>query len=140
MYRKCGQVQRAISILEDYVNAHASEADLGAVDLLISLYMENNSHNEALRQLEHAHTAYCLKKGLPLHLKTKAVICHAYLGNMENVEVCCHPFILQHVHFLVNKSSHEINFYLFTHLPFFFAAKIIQSLAVSLLANYNLIT
>ncbi|XP_010930397.1 uncharacterized protein [Elaeis guineensis] len=96
MYRKCGQVQRAISILEDYVNAHASEADLGAVDLLISLYMENNSHNEALRQLEHAHTAYCLKKGLPLHLKTKAVICHAYLGNMENVEVLLQDMQTEH--------------------------------------------
>ncbi|EHA8590046.1 putative general transcription factor 3C polypeptide 3 [Cocos nucifera] len=96
MYRKCGQVQRAISILEDYVNGHASEADLGAVDLLISLYMENNSHNEALRQIEHAHTAYCLKKGLPLHIKTKAVICHAHLGNMEHAEVLLQGVQMEH--------------------------------------------
>ncbi|XP_008786393.1 general transcription factor 3C polypeptide 3 isoform X2 [Phoenix dactylifera] len=96
MYRKCGQVQRAISILEDCVNGHASETDLGAVNLLISLYMENNSHNKALRQIEHAHTAYCLEKGLPLHLKTKEVICHAHLGNMEHAEVLLQDMQMEH--------------------------------------------
>lgn len=87
MYRKCGQVQRAISILEDHVNAHDSEADLGAVDLLISLYTEYNLHNQALKLIEHAHSTYGLEKQLQLHLKTKAAICHAHLGNMEHAEV-----------------------------------------------------
>ncbi|XP_072950353.1 uncharacterized protein [Typha angustifolia] len=87
MHRKCGQIDKAINVMEDYTSFHNSKADLSVVDLLISLYMDNNAHNEALRQIENVLSAFGSEKKLPLYLKVKAVICHAHLGNMEHAEV-----------------------------------------------------
>ncbi|KAM1512880.1 hypothetical protein ACFX1Z_024386 [Malus domestica] len=48
MYERCGQQERSIQILEDYLINHPTEADLSVVNLLASILMENNSHKEAL--------------------------------------------------------------------------------------------
>lgn len=88
MYRECSQLEKAISILEDYVKTYSSEADIGTFTLLVDFLMENNSHILALHQIEYAAKSVCRSdEELPLHLKAKAVICHAYLGNIEFVEV-----------------------------------------------------
>ena len=88
MYRECSQFEKAISILEDYVKTHFSEADIGTLTLLVDFLMENNSHVQALYQIEYAAKSVCQSdEELPLHLKAKAVICHAYLGNIECAEV-----------------------------------------------------
>ncbi|KAH7678957.1 TPR-like protein [Dioscorea alata] len=87
MYRECSQLEKAISILEDYVKTYYSEADIGTLTLLIDFLIENNSHVLALHQIEYAAKSVCQSDDeLPLHLKAKAVICHAYLGNIEFVE------------------------------------------------------
>ncbi|KAH7678963.1 TPR-like protein [Dioscorea alata] len=87
MYRECSQLEKAISILEDYVKTYYSEADIGTLTLLIDFLIENNSHVLALHQIEYAAKSVCQSDDeLPLHLKVKAVICHAYLGNIEFVE------------------------------------------------------
>ncbi|KAH7678945.1 HCP-like protein [Dioscorea alata] len=87
MYRECSQLEKAISILEDYVKTYYSEADIGTLTLLIDFLIENNSHVLALHQIEYAAKSVCqFDDELPLHLKAKAVICHAYLGNIEFVE------------------------------------------------------
>ncbi|KAM0938510.1 putative tetratricopeptide-like helical domain superfamily [Dioscorea sansibarensis] len=87
MYRECSQFEKAISILEDYVKTHSSEADIGTLTLLVDFLMENNSHVLALHQIEYAAKSVCRSdEELPLHLKAKAVICHAYLGNIECAE------------------------------------------------------
>ncbi|XP_020103106.1 general transcription factor 3C polypeptide 3-like isoform X3 [Ananas comosus] len=86
MYRKCGLPDRAISLLEDHVNLPNSKVDLNVVDLLVSLYMDKNAHNEALRHIENARLALGFEK-LPASLNTKAIICHAHLGEMEPAEV-----------------------------------------------------
>ncbi|KAH7657973.1 TPR-like protein [Dioscorea alata] len=87
MYRECSQLEKAISILVDYVKTYSSEADIGTLTLLIDFLMENNSHVLALHQIEYAAKSVCQSdEELPLHLKAKAVICHAYLGNIEFVE------------------------------------------------------
>ncbi|KAH7658015.1 RNA polymerase III transcription factor TFIIIC protein, partial [Dioscorea alata] len=87
MYREYSQLEKAISILVDYVKTYSSEADIGTLTLLIDFLMENNSHVLALHQIEYAAKSVCqFDEELPLHLKAKAVICHAYLGNIEFVE------------------------------------------------------
>lgn len=87
MYRKCGLPDTAISLLEDHVNIPNSKADLNVVNLLVSFYMDKKAHNEALRHIENARLALGFEK-LPISLNTKAVICHAHLGEMEPAEVC----------------------------------------------------
>lgn len=84
MYQKCGQVEKAVGILEEFLNDHSSQGDPSLVDLLVTLQMESNAHSKALQQIEHA----CSGGKMPLNLKAKAVICHAHLGNVENAEVC----------------------------------------------------
>ncbi|KAH7667044.1 RNA polymerase III transcription factor TFIIIC protein [Dioscorea alata] len=73
MYRECSQLEKAISILEDYVKTYSSEADIGTLTLLIDFLMENNSHVLALHQIEYAAKSVCqFDEELPLHLKAKA--------------------------------------------------------------------
>ncbi|KAL6214877.1 hypothetical protein ACLB2K_014309 [Fragaria x ananassa] len=82
MYPKCGQTEH-IHMLEDYLRAHPTDADLSVIDLLVSLLMENNAHNEALQHIEHAQLTLYSGKEPPLEMKVKAGICHANLGNMR---------------------------------------------------------
>jgi general transcription factor 3C polypeptide 3 (transcription factor C subunit 4) len=88
MYRDCGQIDKAINLLEDYVNAQTTNIDSNHLDLLISLYLRNNAYNEALRLIERAHIVFGSQHNLPVQLQAKAVICHAYLGDMKHAEVC----------------------------------------------------
>lgn len=83
MYLKCGQLEHAISILVEYVNSYPSEADLSVVDLLATIYMENNAYDKAI-QLFHSHSQ---EKPLPANLVVKEGICHLHLGNSEKAEV-----------------------------------------------------
>lgn len=87
LYKKCGQVERSVSILEDYIKDHPTKADLSIVDMLAAVCMENNVHDRALQHIEHAQLLYCSGKDLPLHLTIKAGICHIHLGNIEKAEV-----------------------------------------------------
>jgi len=80
---RCGQLEHAISILVEYVNSYPSEADLSVVDLLATIYMENNAYDKAI-QLFHSHSQ---KKPLPANLVMKEGICHLHLGNSEKAEV-----------------------------------------------------
>lgn len=86
LYKKCGQVERSVSILEDYIKDHPTKADLSIVDMLAAVCMENNVHDKALQHIEHAQLLYCSGKDLPLHLTIKAGICHIHLGNIEKAE------------------------------------------------------
>ncbi|KAL6210384.1 hypothetical protein ACLB2K_015617 [Fragaria x ananassa] len=83
MYANCGQPEHSIHMLEDYLRAHPTDADLSVIDLLASLLMENNAHNEALQHIEHAQLTLYSGKEPPLEMKVKAGICHANLGNMR---------------------------------------------------------
>ncbi|KAG5563220.1 hypothetical protein RHGRI_005844 [Rhododendron griersonianum] len=85
-YQKCGQQERSVSILEDYLKSHPSDADLGVVDLLASTCMNNSAHTKALQHIEHAHRVYCAGKELPLYLSIRAGICHVHLGDDKKAE------------------------------------------------------
>uniref|UniRef100_A0A0E0MEK8 General transcription factor 3C polypeptide 3 n=1 Tax=Oryza punctata TaxID=4537 RepID=A0A0E0MEK8_ORYPU len=100
MYRDCGQIDKAINLLEDYVNAQTTNIDSSLLDLLISLYLRNNAHNEALTLIERAHLMFGSQHNLPVQLQAKAVICHAYLGDMKHAEV-----FLQNVHLERSKDN-----------------------------------
>lgn len=84
MYVKCGQHERAISILEEYIKNYSLEADSSVIDLLATIYMENNAHEKALKLIHHEN----FRTDLPLNLIVKEGICHIHLGNMEKAEVC----------------------------------------------------
>ncbi|KAK1278557.1 hypothetical protein QJS04_geneDACA007417 [Acorus gramineus] len=87
MHRTYGQIDRAIGILEDYVKVHASEADLGVVDLLAEMLMKNKEHLKALQHIEYAGSVVCSGKDLPSYLTVKAGMCHACLGNLEEAQL-----------------------------------------------------
>lgn len=86
LYQKCGHLERAICILENYIKGHPVEADLDVVDLLASLYMGSKEFSKALECIEHADSVYCADNELPLNLTAKAGICHIHLGNFEKAE------------------------------------------------------
>lgn len=88
LYKRSGQIERSITILEDYLNKHPSEADLTVVDMLALFFIENNSFTKALEHIEHAKKACGLVKEFPLCLRVREGICHAHLGNLEKAEVC----------------------------------------------------
>lgn len=80
-------MDRSVSILEDYLKNHPSDADLGVIDLLASTCMNNSAHAKALQHIEHAHRVYCAGRELPLYLRIRAGICHVHLGDNEKAEV-----------------------------------------------------
>lgn len=80
LYKKCGQRERAVSILENFLSNCHSEADLNVVDLLASLHMDVNAHLKAFELIE---KVSCSRKTMPLYLVIKAGICSVYLGNLE---------------------------------------------------------
>jgi len=88
MYRESGQMDKAINLLEDYVNTQTTNSDWTVLDLLISLYLRNNAINEALKQIEKARLQLRSQQKLPVQLQAKEVICHAYLRDMKHAEVC----------------------------------------------------
>lgn len=89
LYEKCGQHERAVSMLEEYVKRNQTEAEISVVYLLVSLHVEGKAYLKALNHIEHAQQVYCAGKELPLSLSIKAGVCHAHLGNLEKAEVCC---------------------------------------------------
>lgn len=93
MYRKCGQHERGINILEDYLNKNPKDADLSVVILLASFLMSENAHEKALHHIQYAHQSYSDVKELPVDLLIKEGICHVHLGNMEKAEVFVNLFI-----------------------------------------------
>ncbi|XP_020588869.1 general transcription factor 3C polypeptide 3 [Phalaenopsis equestris] len=82
MYQKCGQLEKAVGILEDYINDHLVEADISMFDQLISLHMENSSYSSAVQLIEKAKLAFDSDKELPFCLKARKAVCHAHLGNL----------------------------------------------------------
>ncbi|CAA3015048.1 general transcription factor 3C polypeptide 3 isoform X1 [Olea europaea subsp. europaea] len=104
LYQKCGQHERAIYILEDYLTNHVNDADLSMVDLLASVHMEGKAHDKALEHIKHAQQVYCAEKDIPLHLLIKSGICHAHLRQTEKAETifsvlqqenaCTHPHLI----------------------------------------------
>lgn len=86
LYSSCGQTERSISVLEDYLKGHPSEADLSIVHMLAAICMGKGEYVNALQHIELAQSVYCSGKEMPLHLATKAGICHLHLGNMEKAE------------------------------------------------------
>ena len=94
MYRECGQIDKAIDLLEDYVSTQTTNSDWSVLDLLISLYLRNNAISEALKQIEKARLQLRSQQKLPVQLQAKEVICHAYLGDMKHAEVCSNDSVV----------------------------------------------
>lgn len=88
LYRKCGEAERSVGILEDYLKNHPNEADLSVIHLLAVMLMEDNAYLKALDLIEFAKQRYFTGKWMPLNLSIKAGICHLHLGHMEEAEVC----------------------------------------------------
>ncbi|KAI3726599.1 hypothetical protein L1987_66397 [Smallanthus sonchifolius] len=86
LYRKCGQHERSINILEDYLKKNLEDADLSVVLLLASFLMSENVHEKALDHIQYAHQTYSAVKELPVELLIKAGLCHVHLGNLEKAE------------------------------------------------------
>ncbi|XP_062120499.1 uncharacterized protein LOC133834772 isoform X3 [Humulus lupulus] len=91
LYKRCGQLEHSIHILEDYLKRHPTEADLSVVDLLASTFMETNDHNKALQHIEHARSVCSLGKELPLNLMIKVGLCHVHLGNLHRAKTFFGP-------------------------------------------------
>nr|CAB3480345.1 unnamed protein product [Digitaria exilis] len=103
MYRDCGQIDKAINLLEDYVNTQTTIIDWSVLDLLISLYLRNNALGEALNQIEKARLQLRCQQKLPIQLQAKEVICHAYLGDMKHAEI-----FLRDVHMEPSKDNTDV--------------------------------
>ncbi|GER54884.1 tetratricopeptide repeat (TPR)-containing protein [Striga asiatica] len=86
LYKKCGQHERTVSMLEDSLRNHDNHANLRVVDLLSSVLMENNAYAKALEHIERAQQGCVDEKEIPLHVIIKAGICHVQLGHMEKAE------------------------------------------------------
>ncbi|XP_059299491.1 uncharacterized protein LOC132052132 isoform X1 [Lycium ferocissimum] len=100
LYRKCGEHECSVSVLEDYLKNHPTEADLSVIHLLAVLHMEDNAHLKALDLIECAKQRYFTGKQMPLSLIIKAGICHLHLGHIEEAEI-----IFSAVHY-ENASQH----------------------------------
>ncbi|RDX98421.1 General transcription factor 3C polypeptide 3, partial [Mucuna pruriens] len=85
-YKKCGQVEHSVRILEDYLKSQPDGENASVVDLLGAILMETKAHDRALQCIERAQLVN-VGKELPLNLKIKAGICHVHLGNMEMAQV-----------------------------------------------------
>ncbi|XP_027088633.2 uncharacterized protein [Coffea arabica] len=83
---KCGQSERAVSILESYLRNCCKQPDLNVIDILASLHIEGNAHLKALEHIENAQQVYCSGKEMPLCLRIKAGICHIHFGNFVKPE------------------------------------------------------
>jgi len=88
LYKKCGQFETAIGILEVYLKDHPPKDDLSVVEMLASVHMERNEHSKSLEHIESAKKVYSCGEEFPLNLTIREGICHAYLGDLEKAEVC----------------------------------------------------
>ncbi|KAI7745902.1 hypothetical protein M8C21_005530, partial [Ambrosia artemisiifolia] len=86
LYQKCGQQERSIRILEDYLKKNPKDSDVDVVNLLASLLMSESAHEKALQHIQYAHQTSSALKELPVKLLIKAGICHVHLGNLETAE------------------------------------------------------
>lgn len=86
LYKKCGQFERAIGILEDYLKDHPPKDDPSAVEMLVSIYMERNEHSKALEHIEYAKRVCGCGEEFPLNLTIRQGICHAHLGDLDKAE------------------------------------------------------
>ncbi|KAL4583203.1 hypothetical protein LXL04_007770 [Taraxacum kok-saghyz] len=86
LYQKCGQHERIVSILEEYLNKNTKDGDLSVVQLLASIHMLGNAHEKALHHIEYAQLNYSGGQDLPVELLVQAGICHVHLGNMEKAQ------------------------------------------------------
>ncbi|PNY06202.1 general transcription factor 3c polypeptide 3-like [Trifolium pratense] len=104
LYHKCGQVERSICILEDYLKSIPDRVNAGVVDLLGGILMEIKAHDRALRYIEQSQV---VGEELPLNLKVKAGICHVHLGNMEMAQVTKLVIILKIIYILKGCTKSE---------------------------------
>ncbi|KAI4378286.1 hypothetical protein MLD38_015784 [Melastoma candidum] len=81
-YLRCSQLERAVGILMEYISNNPSEADLSVIDLLSTIYMENNMYEKSLQLI----LRYSDEKSSPLKLLVKAGICHIHIGNYNEAE------------------------------------------------------
>ncbi|XP_047955109.1 general transcription factor 3C polypeptide 3-like isoform X1 [Salvia hispanica] len=88
LYQKCKQHERAVSMLEESLKRQKDAANIGVVDLLVSVLMDNDKYAIALEHIEHTQKVYNTGKQMPLDLITKAGICHIHLGHKEKAEAC----------------------------------------------------
>ncbi|KAL6565515.1 hypothetical protein OROHE_004573 [Orobanche hederae] len=86
LYKKCGQRERAVCMLESRFRNHENVANLSVVDLLVSVLMESNSYARALEYIERTEQACITGKEIPLHISIKAGICHVHLGHLEKAK------------------------------------------------------
>ncbi|KAK6160873.1 hypothetical protein DH2020_004254 [Rehmannia glutinosa] len=86
LYKKCGQCERAVCMLEDSLRNHVNVANLSVVDLLASVLMETNAYARALEHIDRTQQVYGTGNENPLHLIIKAGICHVHLGHLEKAE------------------------------------------------------
>ncbi|KAJ8430260.1 hypothetical protein Cgig2_022718 [Carnegiea gigantea] len=86
LYKKCGQFERAIGILEDYLKDHPPKDDLSVVEMLASLHMERSEHSKALEHIEYAKKVYSCGEEFPLNLTIREGICHACVGDLGKAE------------------------------------------------------
>ncbi|XP_057443051.1 uncharacterized protein LOC130734588 [Lotus japonicus] len=84
-YQKCGKVECAVGILEDYLKTQPDGENASVLDLLGAILMETKAYDKALQYFEHAQMVNSGKE-FPLSLKIKAGICHIHLGNMETAQ------------------------------------------------------
>ncbi|CAN6445505.1 unnamed protein product [Victoria cruziana] len=103
MYCRFGQKEKAVDILERYIQDHFAAADLDLFNLLATLLMEDKFYQRALEHIERARSVYCMKK-LPLYLSVKAGICYAYLGQVKKSEG---PVYLKIAHCYLNLMENE---------------------------------
>ncbi|KAL9243185.1 hypothetical protein vseg_017105 [Gypsophila vaccaria] len=87
LYNQCGKFESSIRILEWYLKDHPADADLAMVDLLASLYMEQNDYTKALNHIEHAERISGTGE-FPLYLTIRKGICYLHLACMEKAEIC----------------------------------------------------
>ncbi|XVE89357.1 hypothetical protein DITRI_Ditri19aG0195700 [Diplodiscus trichospermus] len=98
LYQKCGQTERSVAILEDYLESHPDDADLSVIDLLVAMLMQNNGYERVLQKIERTQVSYYSGKELPVYLKTQAGICHIHLGDTEKAEVFFSVFQFSRAH------------------------------------------
>ncbi|KAM7257040.1 hypothetical protein ACFE04_012781 [Oxalis oulophora] len=87
LYLKCGQIEHSIRVLENYLKDHPSGVNLSIIELLASIFMENNAHDRALELIEDGYPLYFPGEELPLNLKVEAGICYIHLGDTRKAEV-----------------------------------------------------
>ncbi|PKA57187.1 putative UDP-N-acetylglucosamine--peptide N-acetylglucosaminyltransferase SEC [Apostasia shenzhenica] len=109
MYQKCGLLEKAIGILEGYVDGFTQD-DPSLMHILICLHMENGLYNRAIQLIDKALVSNSNKQ-LSIFLEAKKAICHVHLGNMEITKVFIQDLLVEHVeenYDLINEVAHTL--------------------------------